>query len=159
MSMKTLAKTLAVLTLIAAVTLTWLIWGAHLRLTVISEDIIAASDHPEEFEKAVARLGSGELDAVCWRKPASLEIEDYSFIVITAEARSYGILPCEWITAGVSPLEGDYVLLNDRFDDIRALGSSKADIVILADSSLAAKGHKVWAEYYAFGIKTYSEAK
>lgn len=156
--MKTLAKTLGAMLLVIALLAVYLIWGARLSVSVTNEYVVPASEMADEFESAMERISSGEIEDKCWFRPVSMDIEDYSFVVMEVTARSRGMLPCEWITAGITPLEGDHVLVSDRLDDIGAFGSSTGRILLLSDASTASTGHSLWLNYYAFGIKTCAEA-
>jgi len=157
--MKTIAKTLGSIALVLIVVLVYLVAGTRLQVSAANETIIPAAQEPERFAQALRSVKSGEAGDRLYGALGSENIEDYCFITLDVKIGSFGLLPCEWITAGVSPLEGDIALVEYELPDAKPLSRSTTSIWILADAQRAQTGHHVWIEYYAFGYKTYLDAK
>ena len=157
--MKTLAKCLGSVALVLAVIFIYLIAGTRLQVSASNETVIPASQESERFEKAIRSIESGEMGDRLYTAAPKGDIDDYSFIVLDLSVGSFGVLPCEWITAGISPLEGDIALVEHTVPDVEPLSRVKTQIWILAETDRAQTGHSVWIEYYAFGYKTYADAK
>ncbi len=157
--MKTLAKCLGAIALVLAVLFAYLVAGAHLQVSLASEAVVPASDYAELFAQTMEGLATGELADRQFRAPDSEDIGDYCFIVADLSVGSFGLLPCEWIEAGVTPLPGDIVLAYNDVPDVPPLGRSKAQLFILARADAAQTGHGVWIEYYAYGMRMTADAK
>lgn len=157
--MKQLAKVLGVISVIFALIAAYLFAGAHLQLRVTETQIVAASEQPELFAASVRKLANGELGDRAYTQNVPESIDDCCFVRIRLNVRSFGLLPCEWITAGVTPLAGDIALVESRVPDIDALGSRQVDLWLLAEKGAVAEGRGVWIDYYAFGSPTYAEAQ
>lgn len=157
--MKMLAKCLGSVALVLAVIFAYLVAGVRLQASASNEIVIPAAQEQARFEDAMRRIESGELGGRLYGSVPQGDIDDYSFIVIDLSVGSFGLLPCEWITAGVSPLEGDIALVEYAVPDVEPLSRVSKQIWILAEADKAQTGHSVWIEYYAFGYKTYADAK
>lgn len=157
--MKMLAKCLGSVTLVIAVIFAYLVAGTRLQVSVTAETIIPAAQESERFEQALRSIQSGEAGDRLYGAAPQGTIDDYSFIVLDLSVGSFGLLPCEWITAGISPMEGDIALIEYTVPDVGPLSRVKTQIWILAAADKAQTGHSAWIEYYAFGYKTYADAK
>jgi len=157
--MKTFAKTMGALALVLAVILAYLVAGTRLQTSASNERIIPAVQESERFEQALRTVKSGAAGDRQYGVIGSDNIEDYCFVVLDITVGSFGLLPCEWVTAGITPMEGDIALVEADLPDIRPLSRSTTTIYILADAQKAQTGHHAWIEYYAFGYKTFADAK
>ncbi len=157
--MKTLAKCLGSVALVLVLMAAWFVLGARLQVSVVNETIVPASEEPELFAQAMADLRSGALGGDVFVSAPEKDISEYSFVILEMRVGSFGLLPCEWITAGVTPLPGDIALVQKEIPDVGPLGRARAEICILADAAAAQTGHGAWIEYYAFGIHTYRDAR
>ena len=157
--MKQLAKVLGVISVILALIAAYLFAGTHLQVRVTETQIVAASEQPELFAASVSRLANGELGDRAYTQNVPESADDCCFVRIRLNVRSFGLLPCEWITAGVTPLAGDIALVESRVPDIGALASRQVDLWLLAEKGAAADGRGVWIDYYAFGSPTYAESQ
>lgn len=157
--MKILAKYLSSVALVLAVIFACLVAGTRLQVSVCAENIIPAAQESERYEEALRQIESGALGNRLYSAVPQGDMDDYVFVVLDLSVRSFGLLPCEWITAGVTPLAGDIALIENSVPDVRSPGRSTAQIWILADAQTAQTGHGVWIEYYAFGVHTYADAK
>ena len=157
--MKMLAKCLGAVTLVLVVIFAYLVAGTRLQVSATNETIIPAAEQKELFEQAMRSIHAGEMDDRLYTAAPQGDIDDYVFITIDVSVGSFGLLPCEWITAGVSPLEGDIALIRNRLPDAQPLSRQKGQIILLAEADKAQTGHHVWIEYYAFGYRTYADAK
>lgn len=157
--MKMLAKCLGAVTLVLAVIFAYLVAGTRLQVSASNETIIPAAEHSELFEQTMRAVRAGEMGDRLYSAAPQGDIDDYVFITIDVSVGSFGLLPCEWITAGVSPMEGDIALIQNRLPDAQPLGRQKGQIILLAEADRAQTGHHVWIEYYALGYRTYADAK
>ena len=157
--MKNLAKCLGACALVLAVLFAYFIAGAHLQVSVSNETVVPASDYAELFAQTMERLSTGELADRQFKAPDSEDIADYAFIVADLSVGSFGLLPCEWIEVGVTPLAGDIALAFGDVPDIPPLGRAKTQLFILAKAGEAQTGHGVWIEYYAYGVHMTADAK
>ncbi|MDO4739448.1 MAG: hypothetical protein Q4A66_02165 [Eubacteriales bacterium] len=157
--MKTLAKSLGAMALVLTVIFAYLVAGTRLQVSSSNETIIPAAQESERFEQAVRAIESGEIGDRLYSAGPIGDISEYSFITMDITVSSFGLLPCEWIRAGVAPLEGDVALVECELPDADLLSRNTTRIWILARSDSASTGHSAWIEYYAFGYKTYADAK
>lgn len=134
--MKQLAKVLGVISVILALIAAYLFAGTHLQVRVTETQIVAASEQPELFAASVSRLANGELGDRAYTQNIPESADDCCFVRIRVNVRSFGLLPCEWITAGVTPLAGDIALVESRVPDIGALASRQVDLWLLAEKAL-----------------------
>lgn len=157
--MKTLSKCLAAVALVVAVIFAYLVAGTRLQVSVYNEYVVPAAQESERFARAQRSIQSGETGDRLYSAAPQGDIDDYVFIVLEMSVRSFGMLPCEWISAGVTPLPGDIALIENDVADLGPLGRTSAQIWILADKQTAQTGHGAWIDYYAFGIRSYADAK
>ncbi len=157
--MKTLARCLGAIALVLAVLFAYLVAGAHLQVSITNEEAVPAAEYAELFAQTMERMRSGEFADRQFRAAPSEDISDYVFIVTDLSVGSFGLLPCEWLRAGVTPLEGDIVLAYNDLPDIPPLGRAKAQVFLLAEAGSARTGHGVWIEYYAYGVPMTADAK
>jgi len=157
--MKTLAKCLGAIALVLAVLFAYLVAGTRLQVSVSNESIVPAAEYAQLFAQTMEGLRSGELAERQFSAAETEDIADYVFIVADLSVGSFGLLPCEWIRAGVTPMAGDVALAYNDVPDVPPLGRAKAQLFILAQADRAQTGHGVWIEYYAYGIRMNADAK
>ena len=157
--MKMLAKCLGSVALVLAVIFAYLIAGTRLQVTISNEEIIPASQESELFYQALREIESGALGDRQYASLSGTDIDRYSFIALDLSIGSFGLLPCEWVRAGIAPKEGDVALLSSDLPDVQPLSRVKARLWILTEADRAQTGHSAWIEYYAFGYQVFADAR
>lgn len=157
--MKKLAKCLGSVTLILIVIFAYLVAGTRLMVSVTGETIIPAAQESERFAQALRKIKDGAIDDKLYTSVPTEDINEYSFIVLDLSIRSFGLLPCEWIQAGIAPMQGDIALVEADISDVGPLSRETPSLWILAEAGKAQTGHRAWIEYYAFGYPTVVDAK
>lgn len=133
--------------------------GTRLQVRIVQERIVPAQELPTLFTQVIEELSAGaHADSRFLPLPESRSPEDYALVELTLRAGSFGLLPCEWITAGVTPLPGDIALVRSSLPDIGPLGRAEERIYLLCEKHNAQTGHRAWITYYAFGIHMYKDA-
>jgi len=157
--MKMLAKSIGSVALVLAVIFAYLVAGTRLQVASGNERIVPAAQEPERFAQAVRAIESGQTGDRLYAAAPTGNIDEYCFIALDITVGSFGLLPCEWITAGIAPMEGDIALVEFDLPDAEPLSRRTTTVWILADAEKAQTGHRAWIEYYAFGYRTYADAK
>ena len=156
--MKTLAKSLGSVALVLAVAFAYLVFGARLQVSLLSENVVPAAAYPEVFEKTMEDIRTGVLTDRVYGDAGAGSIEDYCFVEMRLTARSFGLLPCQWVVVRVTPMPGDIALATEEMPDVAPLSRSEATVLVLAKADSVQTGHAAWIEYYAFGARSYADA-
>ena len=155
--MRAFAKIITGITLVVMLFVVYLLYGVHLQVEAQGARVVPASERAQEFEAIAAALKSGEFTGDVYQSGDLGEASEYSFVYIDMEVFNPGLLPAEMISVGLTPAEGDILMVPLGNMDLTGLHRTNLSVVVLCRNEAAQAERSVGLEYYCFG-RSYTAA-
>ncbi len=144
--MKTIAKFLTGLTIAIVLFLAYYIVTSQL-FTDVTVTVTPAKQNEARFNEIAYDIRTGRIEGV----EALGDINDYSFVEFTVNARNYSIFEAEWAQLSVRAEDGDVFTVQSDLGpkDIKSFSNDGFSATLLTKSS--EENRSGWLEYYIFG--------
>lgn len=149
--MKTVAKLLTVLAVLAVLTLAYLRYASNLIVRYNGVTVTSCADYQETFNTIRDYALRGTADVTVFTSAPGLAAEDYKFVAYTVDVRNLNALSAEWMDLSLSPLEGDLLQVNPKVTDLAAFNSDTLTVMLLCDRSVTNLTREATLSYYVYG--------
>ena len=150
--MKTFAKILTVITLVAVLLAGYVGWASTAQVTVEGYRVEAAADRADSFEGIVNAAKRGSDSIVTYRNGAIGTADDYVFVTYTIRVRNSDLLELEWIDLAIQNTADDIMLVKPTAQDIPALNQSILSYTLMVErAALPQYERAAVLSYYIYG--------
>lgn len=149
--MKTVAKLLTVLAVLAVLTLAYLRYASQLIVRYSGVNVASCADYRETFDTIRGYAERGTADVTIFTSAPSLAAEDYKFITYTVDVRNLNALGAEWMDLNLVPEQGDLLQVNSKVTDLPAFNSGTMTVILLCDRNVTDLAREATLSYYVYG--------
>lgn len=149
--MRTIAKLLTVLAVLALLLLGYVVYTSKLIVNFDSMSVTSCADQPETFSacREMAQKGASEI-TMLGDLPGYDPLE-YQFVTYTVDVRNLNLLSAEWMDLTLTGEPGDVMQINPRAQDLAAFNSGKISVMLMTSRSVTNLTRRAVLSYYVYG--------
>lgn len=150
--MRSLAKFLAVVTLIVAVLGVYLVQASEISVAPAGALVESAADRQSAFDSLTQSAAVGSPDLVLYNTDIAADPSEYIFVTYTVKISNRNLLAAEWLQISLEPQSGDVLMIKPAIEDISPLSSADVTLVLMTSrSNSTSYTRNASLTYYVYG--------
>ncbi len=150
--MKSLAKFLAVVTLIVVLLGVYLVRASVISITPAGALVESAADRQSAFDSLTQSAAVGSPDLVLYNADISADPAEYIFVTYTVKISNRNLIAAEWLQISIESQSGDVLMIKPSIEDIAPISSADVTLVLMTNrSNSTSYSRNATLTYYVYG--------
>lgn len=149
--MKTIAKLLTFITILALLGCGYLYVSRTMRVTGMNFALVSAADRPDDFTHYRDLSEVGDSSISMYESYVADDPTQYNFAVISFTVTNWSPFPAEWISLDIEMQDGDVMQIKLNTEDIPAYNQAQINTLLMTNWGVSDYAREATLTYYIYG--------